>query len=140
MAAISGLMIAIAAYFIGNRLLPVTLENRGDQEIQVFFLVWLAALIHALLRPSRAVGEQVALGTVLWLAVPVINVVTTIPIYSLPWRGSTLPWQCRSGVSAFAGAGGYTFWRLIRKPAPARPRKNRLNVPRLPQPRLRENA
>ena len=127
MAAISGLMIAIAAYFIGNRLLPVTLENRGDQEIQVFFLVWLAALIHALLRPNRSGWqEQVALGTVLWLAVPVINVLTTDShlFTAVAWQHPALA-SVDLVCLAFAGAGGYTFWRLIRKPAPAKraPRK-----------------
>ena len=77
-ASMSGLMIAVAAFFQANRLLPIALEGRGDWEVKVFFLAWAAALLHAALRPGRrAWAEQLLLGAALFGALPVLNGVTT---------------------------------------------------------------
>jgi len=127
MASITGLMLAIAAYFLANRLLPVTLEARESREIQVFFLAWLVSLVHGLLRPHRQGWvEQVGATTVLWFAVPIINMLTTESHLF-----SALAWQ-HPAIASFdlvclilAGLGGYTLWRLQRKPVPAKPRRAR---------------
>jgi uncharacterized iron-regulated membrane protein len=77
-ASMSGLILAVAAFFWANRLLPVALEGRADLEVDSFFAVWGLALLHALLRPGRrAWGEQLLLGAVLFAALPVLNALTT---------------------------------------------------------------
>jgi len=64
-AAISGLLLAIIGYFVSNRAFPVMLEARENAEVQVFFIIWLMALCHAVVRPvTKAWYEQVALASV----------------------------------------------------------------------------
>jgi len=64
-AAISGLLLAIIGYFVSNRAFPVILEARENAEVQVFFISWLMALCHAVVRPvTKAWYEQVALASV----------------------------------------------------------------------------
>ncbi|MDR0277216.1 MAG: PepSY domain-containing protein [Paucimonas sp.] len=77
-ASMSGLILAVASFFWANRLLPVALEGRADWEVNVFFGVWLTALLHALLRKGRrAWGEQLALAALLWAGLPLLNGITT---------------------------------------------------------------
>lgn len=77
-ASIAGLSIAMTAYLWGNRLLPLDLPHRQDGEIKLFFAVWGAALLYALLRPARRAWIEL-----LWLAagllalLPVLNALTT---------------------------------------------------------------
>lgn len=76
-AAIAGLPLAVAAYWWANRLLPVEMAARADAEIRVFFLVWLAALIHAAVRPHRRAWlEQMALAAALFALLPALNALT----------------------------------------------------------------
>lgn len=76
-AGITGLPVAIAAYFYGNRLLPVDLAQRLDWEIRVFFLVWLACGLHALVRRHRSAWrEQLGLAAAMFLALPLLNAAT----------------------------------------------------------------
>ena len=127
MASITGLMLAIAAYFLANRLLPVTLTAREDREIQIFFIVWMMSLVHGLLRPNRQGWiEQVAGASLLWLAIPVVNIFTTASHLFTP-----LAWQ-HAAIASFdlvclilAALGGYTLWRLQHKPLPAKARRTR---------------
>lgn len=77
-ASIAGLSIAMAAYLWGNRLLPTGLPARESNEILVFFVVWAAALMHALLRPAKAAWvEQLWTATALLALLPVLNALTT---------------------------------------------------------------
>ena len=77
-ASMSGLVVAVAAFFWANRLLPVGLEGRADWEINSFFIAWGLALLHALLRPGRrAWGEQLMLAAVLFAGLPLLNALTT---------------------------------------------------------------
>jgi len=77
-ASMSGLILAVAGFFWANRLLPVGLEGRAQWEVNLFFGVWLASLLHALLRPGRrAWGEQLALAALAWTALPLLNGLTT---------------------------------------------------------------
>ncbi|WP_207901912.1 PepSY-associated TM helix domain-containing protein [Rhodovulum euryhalinum] len=72
-----GLSVAIGAYFWANRLLPVDLTNRADQEIRVFFGVWALACLHAFLRgPARAWPEQLGLAAILFAGMPLLNAAT----------------------------------------------------------------
>lgn len=76
-ATIIGLPIACAAYFISNRFIPAQLPERSPTEIKVFFIVWLLALIHAVIRPHRRAWlEQLALAAALFLLLPILNVLT----------------------------------------------------------------
>ena len=76
-AAISGLSIATAAYFCLNRLIPVGIERRAEIEINGFFIVWALTLVHAMVRPNRAAWrEQLALATILFAALPLLNPLT----------------------------------------------------------------
>jgi hypothetical protein len=75
---IAGLLVAVAAYFWANRLLPVGMEGRADWEVNVMFLTWAALLVHAALRPARrAWVEQWTLAALVYGLVPVLNALTT---------------------------------------------------------------
>jgi uncharacterized iron-regulated membrane protein len=76
-AAIIGLPAAMAAFFLSNRLIAASVEGRSALEIKVFLLVWLAMLIHALLRPwAKAWKEQLLIAGLLFVAVPFVNLFT----------------------------------------------------------------
>ena len=77
-AAIAGIAVACIGYFYANRLLPVEWTDRALWEIRAFLWLWLATLLHALVRPSmRAWVEQLAAGAVLCLLLPLLNYLTT---------------------------------------------------------------
>lgn len=77
-AAVTGLPLAMAAYFWGNRLLPVDVAARADAEIRCFFAVWIVAAIHAALRPGlRAWREQLVAAALLFGGLPTLNAITT---------------------------------------------------------------
>lgn len=72
-----GVLLAVAAYFWANRLLPVDLPARGDREILVFFSAWGLGLLHGLLRPHRrAWVEQLALAGLMAALLPLLNGLT----------------------------------------------------------------
>ncbi len=78
LASMSGLVIAIAVFFWANRLLPVTFAERSDWEVQSFFIAWGLTVLHAMLRRGRrAWVEQLGLGAALFMAVPLLNALTT---------------------------------------------------------------
>ena len=77
-AAIVGVPAAIGAYFLANRLLPVLLAQRAEAEIRGFFLAWAAVLAWSLVRaPGKAWVETLAATALLYLALPVVNALTT---------------------------------------------------------------
>lgn len=77
-AAIAGIALACIGYFYANRLLPVEWTDRALWEIRAFLWLWLATLLHALVRPfMRAWVEQLASGAVLCLLLPLLNYLTT---------------------------------------------------------------
>ncbi len=76
--AVAGLPIAFAAYFWGNRLLPVQLAERADAEANVFFYAWGAALLAAFIWPRRTMWAwQLYLAAALFALIPVLNALTT---------------------------------------------------------------
>ncbi|MGQ2980328.1 MAG: PepSY-associated TM helix domain-containing protein, partial [Polaromonas sp.] len=76
--AIAGLMIAIPAFFWANRLLPVGMAARGQAEIDLFFAVWAVAAITGLAWPTRRMWQlQLAIGGLLFAAIPLLNALTT---------------------------------------------------------------
>lgn len=90
--AIAGVLLACIAYFWANRLLPAAMADRAWWEITAFFLVWFAALPHALLRPARRAWiEQLGIAAALCLLLPALNAATTDThlLHTLPrgdWR------------------------------------------------------
>ncbi|WP_454617086.1 PepSY-associated TM helix domain-containing protein [Bradyrhizobium cenepequi] len=77
-AAVTGLMIAIGAYFWSNRLLPTDLATRQVWEVCCFFLAWLLAGVHAACRsPHAAWRDQLWIAAMLYAGLPVLNALTT---------------------------------------------------------------
>lgn len=77
-ASIAGLSIAMSAFLWGNRLLPVGMAQRAAWEIHLFFIVWLLALGHVMLRPvAKAWFEQWCAAAVLLALLPALNALTS---------------------------------------------------------------
>ncbi|MBV8624287.1 MAG: PepSY domain-containing protein [Herbaspirillum sp.] len=75
---IAGLPIAFASYFWANRLLPLDLAQRAQMEINVFFAAWALAAVLAQCRPSLGMWRvQLGMGAVLFIGIPVLNILTT---------------------------------------------------------------
>ena len=73
-ACIAGLLMAVPAFFIANRLLPLDLAQRSEWEIHCFFLCWGGALAHAVCRKRvQAWREQLLAAALLWVLVPVVS-------------------------------------------------------------------
>lgn len=103
---VAGLPIAIAAYFYGNRLLPIEMTGRADWEIHTLFITWLACVIHALARPpSKSWAEQLIAAAVVFAFIPVLNALT-----SSVHLAATLPLPGRPGEMALAGV---DLWFLV---------------------------
>lgn len=76
--AVAGLPIAFAAYFWGNRLLPVQLAERSAAEANVFFWAWGTALLAAFIWPKRMMWAwQLYVGAALFALIPLLNASTT---------------------------------------------------------------
>lgn len=74
-AAISGLPLATAAFFMGNRVISLGIENRAAIEVQVFLWVWLGCFLHSVLRPARkAWVEQLLVIAALCLLLPLLDI------------------------------------------------------------------
>ena len=93
--AIASLPVAMASFFWANRLLPLDAADRGEAEISWFFIVWGAAAVLGLLRPTLRMWQaQLAFGALLFVLLPVLNAFT----------GPTpLTVSLRSGPNAVAG-------------------------------------
>lgn len=77
-ASLAGLSVAIASFFLGNRLLPAGLGSRAQWEVHVFFIAWAVAALWCLVRPvRRGWCELLALASMLLALVPVVNGVST---------------------------------------------------------------
>jgi uncharacterized iron-regulated membrane protein len=75
---IVGLPVAVAAYFLANRLLPVDFAARAAWEAHALFIVWGAMLAYGALRPlRRAWLEQLSIAAIAFAAVPLVNALTT---------------------------------------------------------------
>jgi uncharacterized iron-regulated membrane protein len=76
--AIAGLPIAMASFFWGNRLLPVSMSERPQAEIDLFFAVWAVAAVAGLAWPKRRMWQvQLGLAALLFGAIPLLNAATT---------------------------------------------------------------
>lgn len=125
---VAGLLVATAAYFWANRLLPVGITQRSDWEIRSFFIVWLVCLIHPLLRThKRAWLEQLVIAAGLFAA---------LPLFSISLEHSHLLSSLKQGQWLLAGVDltlltsaallAFTAWKLSRyQPQPRLQRQPR---------------
>jgi hypothetical protein len=117
----SGLMIAIAAFFWANRLLPVSFAERSDWEVQTFFIAWGLSLLHAVLRRGRPGWvEQLSVGALLFSAIPLLNALTTshhlgVSLRTGDWAMAGFDLTClASGVFL-----AWAAWKMQHRTAPA---------------------
>ena len=107
---IEGLLPAVAAFFLANRLLPIGIADRADKEVWAFFATWaLAILIGLACRPRPGWIGVFVLSSVAWAAIPLVS-----------WWAVGMPREaigcCVDLLSiAFALAGWAALWRLRRK-------------------------
>ena len=114
-----GLMIAIAAFFWANRLLPVSFAERSDWEVQTFFIAWGLSLLHAIVRRGRQGWvEQLSGGALLFVAIPVLNALTTshhlgVSLATGDWAMAGFDLTClASGVFL-----GWAAWKMQHRAA-----------------------
>jgi uncharacterized iron-regulated membrane protein len=118
---VAGTPTAFAAFFLANRLLPVTLAARQDAEARALFWTWGVLLVFAALRrPDRAWRELLALAAAACAAIPAVD-----------WLGGTARWDATElGVTLVALGLAICFVEAARKaarsPAPARVRQQAL--------------
>lgn len=78
LATLMGLPLATCAFFIANRLLPVSTAQRADKEILAFFITWLAVALFTLFKRAKMQWYLLAwLNAVACISVPLINAFTT---------------------------------------------------------------
>ncbi|PMV71885.1 PepSY-associated TM helix domain-containing protein, partial [Pseudomonas sp. GW123-5C08] len=120
-ASMSGLMIAIAAFFWANRLLPVTFAERSDWEVQTFFIAWGVSLLHAILRRGRQGWvEQLSVGALLFIAIPLLNALTTS--HHLGVSLATGDWAMAGFDLTSLASGiflGWAAWKMQHRTVPA---------------------
>jgi hypothetical protein len=127
-ASMSGLMVAIAAFFWANRLLPVSFAERSDWEVQAFFIAWGLSLIHAMLRRGRQGWvEQLSLGALLFMAIPLLNAFTTsqhlgVSLVSGDWVMAGFDLTCLASGLFLAWAAWKMHHRTAPQPKAARAR------------------
>ncbi|AZF41176.1 iron-regulated membrane protein [Pseudomonas sp. R1-43-08] len=129
-ASMSGLVIAIALFFWANRLLPVSFAERSDWEVRAFFIAWALSLLHALLRRGRpAWVEQLSVGALLFIAIPLVNALTTshplgVSLMSGDWAMAGFDLTCLA-CGLFLG---WAAWKMQRRTAtqPKAPRAGAL--------------
>lgn len=120
--AVTGLLLAVAAYFWANRLLPAEFAARADWEIRAFFIAWLASLLHALIRSHRRAWiEQLALAAALYALPPLVDALR----FGWPQAGVVL--SVDLVLLTMAVGLGYTAWRVAHH-QPARRQSRRKNV------------
>jgi uncharacterized iron-regulated membrane protein len=90
---IIGLPTGIAAYFLANRLIPAELDGRGAWEAHVLFITWAMTLAWSACRPPRRAWVELSVvASVLCLALPIVNALTTdrhlgVTLAHDHWRG-----------------------------------------------------
>lgn len=127
-ASMSGLLIAIAAFFWANRLLPVSFAERSGWEVQAFFIAWGLSLLHAILRRGRQGWvEQLSVAALLLMAIPVLNALTTshhlgVSLASGDWAMAGFDLTCLASGLFLAWAARKMQRRSAPAAKPARPR------------------
>lgn len=126
--AIACLPAGMAAFLLANRLLPAGLPGRSELEVQAMFWTWFGLAALACLRPiRRAWTETLAIAALAFLAIPIVNAITTdrglIPSLI---GGDRLFAAFDLAMLATAALLGFAAWRAsivkapnVRKPRPA---------------------
>lgn len=95
-ACIAGLVSAVAAFMLANRLLPLATPDRAQWEIHCFFLCWGASAVHAAWRPaSRAWQEQWLAATFLWTSLALLDLLSVpraFPLFDAAFL--CVAWAC----------------------------------------------
>ncbi|RDS89305.1 PepSY-associated TM helix domain-containing protein [Pseudomonas fluorescens] len=131
-ASMSGLLIAIAAFFWANRLFPVGFAERSDWEVQVFFIAWGLSLLHAILRRGRQGWvEQLSFAALLFAAIPLLNALTThqhlgVSLARGDWAMAGFDLTCLASGLFLAWAA----WKMQHRKAP-QPQTERARPPQL---------
>jgi uncharacterized iron-regulated membrane protein len=119
---VAGLLVAIAAFFWANRLLPVDLADRALWEMRVFFLAWSLCAMQAFLKRDAqpAWKAQLCGSAALFFLLPILNMVTTQThlMVTLPkgiWKLAAVDLTCLTAGLLL----GWGAWRIGRS-APAR--------------------
>ncbi|WP_345822585.1 PepSY-associated TM helix domain-containing protein [Methylobacterium fujisawaense] len=74
---VAGLPIAVACYFLANRLFPVAMPGRSEVEVRFFFAGWLSmALVGLLADARRAWIVGVAMAAAAFFAIPAVDCIT----------------------------------------------------------------
>jgi uncharacterized iron-regulated membrane protein len=108
-AGIAGLLVAIGAHLWSNRLIPADLAHRNDWEINVFFIVWGAAFLHALARKHKTAWiEQLVCAGASIALLPVLNACTGgLPLFDSVRQGQWL--LAGFDLCALVSGGGLLF-------------------------------
>ncbi|WP_058834899.1 PepSY-associated TM helix domain-containing protein [Luteimonas abyssi] len=134
---VAGLPVAMAGFFWANRLLPSPMDARAAWEVHVFFLIWLACLLHAFVRlPRAAWREQLLAGAALWAALPLFNLAATRRgLFDSLAAGDVAMAAMDAGMFATGLVLASIAWAVARhaRRAPARPprRANATNTARI---------
>lgn len=68
----------MAAFFLANRLIPAAMPDRAALEVSAMFYTWLGLAVLACRRPiRRAWPEALGIAAAAFLAVPLVNMLTT---------------------------------------------------------------
>lgn len=128
---ITGLPIAIAAYFYANRLLPVELAERPDWEVRAFFAAWLLSFVIPIIRPARAAWRtQFLAGAALFAALPALNAVTTRTHLGITLaQGNWVYAGFDLTMLGIATLLGLTAWYASRTPTSRKPAKRKATEP-----------
>ncbi|GAB3247267.1 PepSY-associated TM helix domain-containing protein [Chitinimonas naiadis] len=105
-----GCMAAISALFLANKLLPAGLAERSQWEQYVYYVVFLAAVAWAFIRPPARAGHELLLAcAVLTAGIPVVNAwFTGDHLLHTLWQGHWVLF----GIDAVALLAAFLFWRL----------------------------
>jgi uncharacterized iron-regulated membrane protein len=131
---IAGAPAGIAVYFLANRLLPVTLAERAEWEVNSLFIGWGAIFAWTLARTAkRAWVEALGAGAALFALVPLVNTLTTSRGLGESIRhGDWIIAGFDLTIAAIAAGLAYTAWKVLRhqpKAAPARRRREQVEAP-----------
>ncbi|SAL79089.1 membrane protein [Caballeronia peredens] len=126
-ASIAGLSVAMTGFFWSNRLLPLNMAARADAEINLFFAIWGATLLYALVRAAkRAWIELLWLATAMLALLPVLNAFTTErPLWRSVAQGDWVFAGFDLMLWAFAALHAALAWRVARHRPRIEPRRAR---------------
>ena len=116
---IAGLCVACIGLLWSNRLLPVSMAERADAELNVFFGLWVLSFVHAVLRARmQAWREQLGLAAVMCLSLPLLSLFTV----NQPWAVHSNMWLELTSM-ALGGLLLWSCWKVSQPVVERVPRK-----------------